>query len=276
MNQGNKGRKKILITGGTSGLGLELVRLFLKEGFEVVSTGRQENKITGYEGRFYFYNVDFSDLYQVAVTGKEIGKSHSFDFLINNAGILSPPAYRETVNGLEYTFQVNYLSHLLLNEIILDGVKDDHKIVIASVTSPVYRFASLEAGMILRSDAVNYNPVRSYSASKLYLAMMHEFLNMRYGELNLICFSFDPGTFSSGIYRMQKKWFRQMYMVAAPFMRNPSAVAMALAEILLGDDLVKCAVYDRRKHKDVLPYADPSMKAELMKSSYDLINKFIS
>jgi NAD(P)-dependent dehydrogenase (short-subunit alcohol dehydrogenase family) len=58
--------KEILITGGTSGLGLELVRLFLQIGYRVVSTGRQQLKLHGFEDRFTFYNVDFSDLGQVA------------------------------------------------------------------------------------------------------------------------------------------------------------------------------------------------------------------
>ncbi len=32
--------RTVLITGGTSGLGLELVKLYLDKGFEVVATGR--------------------------------------------------------------------------------------------------------------------------------------------------------------------------------------------------------------------------------------------
>ncbi len=34
-------QSKVLVTGGTSGLGLRLVKLFLKKGYEVVATGRQ-------------------------------------------------------------------------------------------------------------------------------------------------------------------------------------------------------------------------------------------
>ena len=55
--------------------------------------------------------------------------------------------------------------------------------------------------------------------------------------MNLNCFSFDPGTFSSGIYRMQKRWFREMYRIAAPFMRSPVKVAKGLAELLLEDNI---------------------------------------
>ena len=55
---------KILITGGTSGLGLELVKLFLKKGYEIVATGRNPVTITGYEDLFKFYRVDLDDLGQ--------------------------------------------------------------------------------------------------------------------------------------------------------------------------------------------------------------------
>ena len=36
-----------LITGGTSGLGLELVHLFLEKGYNVVATGRQQINLHG-------------------------------------------------------------------------------------------------------------------------------------------------------------------------------------------------------------------------------------
>jgi NAD(P)-dependent dehydrogenase (short-subunit alcohol dehydrogenase family) len=41
MKEINTKEKSVLITGGTSGLGLELVRLFLKNLYNVVATGRQ-------------------------------------------------------------------------------------------------------------------------------------------------------------------------------------------------------------------------------------------
>jgi NADPH:quinone reductase-like Zn-dependent oxidoreductase len=40
MKEINTKEKSVLITGGTSGLGLELVKLFLKNRYNVVATGR--------------------------------------------------------------------------------------------------------------------------------------------------------------------------------------------------------------------------------------------
>ena len=100
--------QNILITGGTSGLGFELVHLFLEKGYNVVATGRQQINLRGFGERFILYRVDFSNLKQVALTTKNICRNHSIGIIVNNAGILSPPGYTETVDGLEYTFQINY------------------------------------------------------------------------------------------------------------------------------------------------------------------------
>ena len=62
------------------------------------------------------------------------------------------------------------------------------RIKIASVTSPVYRFASLNPD--IETGSVDYNPIRSYSSSKLYLAMMCEFLTSRHGRLKYAVFQF--------------------------------------------------------------------------------------
>ena len=59
-------RRNILITGGTSGLGLELVRHFLEKGYFVFTTGRREIAVSGYEDRLSFYRADFCDLGQTA------------------------------------------------------------------------------------------------------------------------------------------------------------------------------------------------------------------
>jgi NAD(P)-dependent dehydrogenase (short-subunit alcohol dehydrogenase family) len=264
----------IFVTGGTSGLGLELVYLFLQEGYNVVATGRQQIDVKGFDGRFKLYFIDFSDLKQVAVTTKNICKNHSFSFIVNNAGILSPPGYIETIDGLEYTFQVNFLAHLLINEIIIKWRKDDRLIKMAAVTSPVFRYVGFNTG--IKSGSITYNALRSYSSSKLYLAMMCEFLSSRHNDLNLHSFSFDPGTFRSGIYRMQNRWFRTMYQIASPFMRNPAKVAKVLSDILLKGDIVNGMIYDTSKRSRSLPEIDMSQKTALINSCYELIDPFLS
>lgn len=265
--------KNVLITGGTSGLGLELVRLFLSEGYTILTTGRQKISIPGSEGRFRLYNADFTSLGEVAAATKKICSDRQVSLIINNAGILSPPAYTETTDGFESTFQVNFLAHLLIDEIILNSIKTGPSPAIVSVTSPVYRFAELNFANI--SDTADYQPIHSYSASKLLLAMMCEFLSMRHSEPDLHCFGFNPGTFRSGIYRTQKGWFRNMYRIAAPFMRNPLRVAKVLLDLSLQDGIESGAIYDISKIKSSLPAVNRSQADQFIHRCYELIDPFM-
>jgi NAD(P)-dependent dehydrogenase (short-subunit alcohol dehydrogenase family) len=152
-------------------------------------------------------------------------------------------------------------------------MNDNLQIRIASVTSPVYRYAALNFG--INPGSIDYRPMRSYSSSKLYLAMMCEILTSRHRELNLQCFSFDPGTFSSGIYRMQKRWFKELYRIAAPFMRTPASVAKVLVEMILRDNIVNGMIYDTSKRQRSLPGMDKSKKASFMSECYTLIDPFL-
>ena len=251
MQEPSADNQTVLVTGGTSGLGLELVRLFLNRGYYVIATGRQSLDLPGYEDRFKLYGVDFSDLHQTANVIKEICDNHSFGLVINNAGVLSPPGYIPTKDGFEYTFQVNYLSHLLINEIIIKRFGGFRPLRIAAVTSMVYKLAKSELGLC-REEA-DYNPLKAYSDSKLLLVHMCRHMAIQHQNIDLRCFSLDPGVFDSSIYRMQNPLFRFLYRIAAPFMRKPSYVASVLADILTRTDFSNGAVYNIRKRIRHLP-----------------------
>jgi NAD(P)-dependent dehydrogenase (short-subunit alcohol dehydrogenase family) len=273
MVQDKATKQKILITGGTSGLGLQLVYRFLEEGHYVVATGRKPVNMQRFGENFAFYSMDFGDLKQVAEETRKICRAHSFSLIVNNAGILSPPVYTETNDGLECTFQINFLSHLLINEILLSCSDNGSIIRIATVTSPVYRFASIRP---LYPGSADYNTIRAYSSSKLYMALMPEFLAARHHSINPECFSFDPGTFSSGIYRMQNGWFRVLYRIAAPFMRRPSRVAKALADIMLKVDIKIGLIYDSSYRLKSLPVIEKKEKEAFIESCYKLIDPFLN
>jgi NAD(P)-dependent dehydrogenase (short-subunit alcohol dehydrogenase family) len=273
MKEINSKEKSVLITGGTSGLGLELVSLFLKNHYKVVATGRQLIKFSGFEDRFKLIQVDFNDLNKISDALYEILASDKFDIVINNAGVLSPPDYRLTTNGFEYTFQINFLSHLLINEIILRKTGKADTIKIAAVTSPVYRLADSDLTLLNSPD--NYRAVRAYSSSKLYLTLMCEMLQSEFPDLDLHCFSFDPGTFSSGVYRMQKSWFRILYRIAAPFMRSPEKVAEILFLLLTDTEIKNGMIYDLRKSVSPVRVADKRKKEEFRLLCYGLIDPYI-
>ena len=48
---------KVIITGATSGIGLSLVKIFLKKNYEVIAIGRKKTKFI--KGKIRFIKVDF-------------------------------------------------------------------------------------------------------------------------------------------------------------------------------------------------------------------------
>jgi len=270
MQESSSHIPKILITGGTSGLGYELVKLFLKKGYHVVTTGRRDLSLPESGSRLSLYKVDFSDLKTTADVFRQIAETNQFDLVINNAGILSPPRLILTNNGLEYTLQVNFLSHLLANEIILRRRENNRPLRIASITSPVYRIARIENG-----NRKRYRALRAYSDSKLYLALMSGYLSELHRDSNIICFSFNPGTFGSGIYRMQSRVFSILYWIAAPFMRSPSKVAEALGKILTAKDISGNVIYNLNNRVRQIPVTEKGITETFWKECYEKIRPFL-
>ena len=264
---------KVLIKGGTSGLGFELVKCFLQKGFEVFATGRDPLKLFYQDERLHFIRVDFSDLADIRKSIRELlDNVGRFDKVINNAGVLSPPEFIVTGNDIEYSFQVNFLSHLLIDELIVRSKTDSDPITIVSVTSPVYKYVKPSFRL---PEASSYQPFKTYAESKFYILLIGEYLLIKYPEKNLKFIGYDPGTFSSGIYRMQKGWFQRMYQIAAPFMRNPAKVAWILTEILEDEELISEAVYWRKNGFRNMNRIDKEPIDDFMKKCFVKIESYI-
>lgn len=265
--------KQILITGGTSGLGKELVKSFLNRGYQVIATGRQTVQFPGFEDKFRLFRTDFSDLRQTSEVIRRICESFEPDYVINNAGILSPPQFISTNDGYEMTFQVNFLAHLLLNEIIIRRKSPAKPLIIAATTSPVYRLPNIK--LSATQGKADYRSVSAYSSSKLCLALMCSYLSVKYSHRGVKCFSFDPGIFGSGIYRSRNSFFRTLYRIAAPFMRQPSVVASVMAGILTDIDVEAGGVYDiKKKTRQLNGPADPGI-VQFWTKCYELIDPFL-
>jgi NAD(P)-dependent dehydrogenase (short-subunit alcohol dehydrogenase family) len=249
--------QSILITGGTSGLGLELVKQFHKKGFYVICTGRQPQDFSGFSGNFRFFRTDFTNLTETVKVIKIISNEMLPDFIINNAGILSPPGFNMTGDGFECTFQVNFLVHFLVNEIIIRNNPANHTLKIGAITSPVYKIEKIFPDW--KCDVRSYKPLKAYSDSKLFLALMCRYLEEKYPEKNTTLFSIDPGVFSSSIFRTQGRIFRFLYGVAAPFMRNPVKVAESIFEMMVNQGFSDGRIFNIRRKTEHFPVYDQNL-----------------
>jgi retinol dehydrogenase 12 len=119
-----------LITGGTDGVGKFTAIELAKKGFTVVLAARNGSKAEAVkreiasasgatEVDYIVANLGSLDqVRRLADTFKQ--RCSRLDVLINNAGVFMPER-QVTADGFELSYQVNYLSHLLLTHFPVSG-----------------------------------------------------------------------------------------------------------------------------------------------------------
>ncbi|MCO5972029.1 SDR family NAD(P)-dependent oxidoreductase [Actinoallomurus soli] len=119
--------KTVVISGGTDGMGRATALARLARGDTVIAIGSGEAKgralveeaaRLGADDRFHFLRADLSVVGEVRRVGREITDRHPVvDALVLCANRHSPKR-RETVDGLEFTFALYYLSRYLLGDLL--------------------------------------------------------------------------------------------------------------------------------------------------------------
>lgn len=169
----------ILITGSTDGLGREVALRLGALGAHVLVHGRNAERgnevveeISENGGTAQLYLADLASLDEVRALARRIlDEQDRLDTLINNAGIGSGDGERrESRDGYELIFQVNYLSHFLLTDLLLPLIKDSAPSRIINVASGAQR--PLNFDDIMLSD--NYSGRAAYAQSKL-AQILHTF-----------------------------------------------------------------------------------------------------
>ncbi|GAA4633039.1 SDR family oxidoreductase [Actinoallomurus vinaceus] len=117
----------ILVTGATDGLGRALARELAAQGATLILHGRDAGKGAallaelraetgdGNGDRFTFEKADFSSLAEVRSLAERVAARGRLDVLVNNAGMGVELARRESVEGYELTFQVDYLATYMVS-----------------------------------------------------------------------------------------------------------------------------------------------------------------
>jgi NAD(P)-dependent dehydrogenase (short-subunit alcohol dehydrogenase family) len=194
--------KTALITGSTSGLGSEVAARLGAMGATVIVHGRNQDR--GREvvdainsagpGQAVFYRADLGSLSDVKALADQVKAQHSaLNLLINNAGIggASQDARRESADGHELVFAVNYLSHFLLTRELLPLLEASAPARIVNVASIGQRPLNFDDIMMTE----NYNQLSAYSQSKLAQIMFTITLSEQLDADKVIVNSLHPATF---------------------------------------------------------------------------------
>ncbi|WP_399885202.1 SDR family NAD(P)-dependent oxidoreductase [Streptomyces sp. BBFR51] len=190
------GKKVIVITGASDGIGAAAARRLCAAGHTVVVVGRsiEKTRAVAEELSVDSYVADFTHLDDVERLAGQLRDAYPrIDVLANNAGGVFGTR-RKTVDGFEKTFQVNHLAPFLLTRRLLDTLIASRASVLQ--TSSTVRFAK-EIHLDDLDHDRHYDPVHAYGASKLENILFTTELHRRHHADGLAAASFYPGNIST-------------------------------------------------------------------------------
>jgi NAD(P)-dependent dehydrogenase (short-subunit alcohol dehydrogenase family) len=166
--------KTVIVTGANAGIGYETALALYEAGAHVILACRnQQNadatlsklKEHGGKGSLDTGLLDLSSFAAVKQFAERfILKHQQLDLLINNAGVMMPPASKST-EGYELQFGVNFLGHFALTGYLYPLLNSTPGSRIVTVSSLGYLYGVIDFDN-LKSE-FSYEPMREYCQSKL-------------------------------------------------------------------------------------------------------------
>lgn len=186
--------KRFLITGASSGIGLETARALVARGASVVGAVRNLAKARDAAsqavGSLKSIELDLASLQSVrACADKLLADGQPFDAIIANAGVMATP-FGRTVDGFEVQFATNYLGHFALLNWIEPLLADNGRLVMLS--SQAHRVADVDLDDP-NFERQPYDPFVAYGRSKTATTLFAVEFDRRHRERGIRAAAVMPG-----------------------------------------------------------------------------------
>lgn len=193
--------KRILITGVSSGIGLETARSLASRGADIVGADRGVAKAEAATrairdaalqggGSVELIELDLASLQSIrACTDRLLADGLPFDVIIANAGVMATP-FGRTADGFELQFGINYLGHFALIDRIAPLLVDGGRLVI--VSSQAHRIADIDLADP-NFERQPYDPWIAYGRSKTAAALFAVEFDRRFRSRGIRAASVMPG-----------------------------------------------------------------------------------
>jgi NAD(P)-dependent dehydrogenase (short-subunit alcohol dehydrogenase family) len=207
-----------VVTGASSGIGLETARHLAGHGAQVVLACRDEKRgeqaahwITSAaaETRVRAEVLDLADLASVRRFAERVLQRNAcLDMLVNNAGIAGGPR-RRTADGFEAHFGTNHLGHFALTGLLLPALLARPGARVVTMTSSVAAQGRIDFADL--NNERRYRFVAAYSRSKLANLMFAIELDRRAkaAGTQLASIASNPGIVATGLLHAKRdQWGR--------------------------------------------------------------------
>ena len=216
-----------IVTGASSGLGVETARALASARARVILPGRSPEKLmaavddiirSSGNAAVEAAEMDLGDLDSVRrFADGFVATGAPLHILINNAGIMATP-HRKTTQGFESQFGTNHLGHFVLAGRLLPalekGTKDGHARVVA-LSSVGHRICPPDLDDP-NFETTPYDKWMAYGRAKSANALFALELDARLANTGIRAFSVHPGGIMTGLQRdMDPEEFKAMGWVDA-------------------------------------------------------------
>lgn len=221
--------KVCVVTGATSGVGLESAKRLAEGGATIVMVCRNMQKAKSlqlmlkekYQAQVDYVIADFCRLDEVSMAADQILKKYPrIDVLINNAGMHSTKALY-TEDGFEIVYCVNHLASFLLTNLLLKRLIQSAPSRIIQINSEGHRFNGLDLEDINWRKR-RYKGLKGYGASKTAQLMTVWELSDKLKGTGVTINAMHPGDVRTNI-GSNNGWLYRIYtsVVTNRFLKDP-------------------------------------------------------
>lgn len=269
--------KRVLITGGNSGIGLVTAVELAKLGAEVVLACRDTDKTAQAlasinavaETEAVNLPVELADFDSIrALASTFLDRYDRLDVLLNNAGTF-PSKQKMTDDGYEMQIGVNHLAPFLLTNLLLDVLKASAPARIVTVSSKLHTKGTIDFDSF--KGFKKYSPQAAYNQSKLANVLFALELADRLEGSGVTSNVLHPGAVATDIVRDVPWLVRKIIglMFIAPEKGAKTSIMLASDDALTE---VTGAYYDQGERADYSPLADDAaLRGKLWEISADAV-----